>query len=120
MLEMMAKSAPDLRAIARLVLLSLVAALLLTWWAIGDISEPGGSDYLLRISVAQNHAAWFGLAGFAVAAAVAADAVLRWRAQRDWRPLRASLLAAGIGVVIGAGLRVVTARAGGANIGGRS
>src|SRR5687767_842052 len=86
-------------AVLRLVFLPLVAALLFTWWVVGDLSEAGGYGSILRIPVAQDQAVWFGLAGLVAAVGVFAD-VVRWHAEKGSRPVHAALLSAGTGVAI--------------------
>jgi hypothetical protein len=103
----------------RLVLVPLVGLALITWWLVGDVSEPGGEDVIVRFEAAERNATTLGLLGLLAAVAWAVDWVTSWHRSIAWQAA-SWLTAAGIGAgfLTGAGLRVVTARVGGANIGG--
>jgi hypothetical protein len=106
-------------AAARLVLAPLVALALITWWLVGDISEPGAEDVLFRFALAERHSTLLGLVGLAIAAACAVDWWTRWnrsgsRGTAAWL----TILGANAGFLAGFALRIITARVHGANIGG--
>jgi hypothetical protein len=104
---------------ARLVLAPLVAFALLGWWLVGDVSEPGGDDFILQLPFAERHAVALGLAGLVVATGWAVDFARVWlRFQHRNQALWLSGIGVNAGVLAGIGMRVVTARVGGANIGG--
>jgi hypothetical protein len=113
-------SVPRIAAIvvARFFVLPLAASLLLAWWLLGDVSEQQGDDAILTLPFAEAHATTMGLVGIALAAVAVTDWVLRWRNECGRPPARLLVLATAVGSLIGMGLRLVTARVVGANIGG--
>ena len=103
----------------RLVVAPFVGFGLLGWWLVGDVSEPGGEDFIVQLPLAQRNSVSLGLVGLAFVVGWCADFVVVWRrsepaAQAFWL----STIAVSAGVLAGAAMRVVTARVGGANIGG--
>lgn len=115
---MRTRPSPRLEAVARLVVLPLTAGLLFAWWMIGDaFSEAAGEDSIYRLPFAERHATVIGLVGFALAL-VALASLARYRPRIGWQPAAVALFSAGIGVIVSGGLRVITARVHGANIGG--
>ena len=103
----------------RLVLVPLIGFGFTAWWLVGDVSEPGGEDSILQLPFAQRQPRALGVLGLVLAAIWATDWFLVWR-RADQRFPALWLSAAGVtaGLLAGAGMRVVTARVGGANIGG--
>ena len=94
-----------------------VAAVLLVWWLVGDVSERGGEDFIFQIPLAQDHAVLLGLVGVVLAALVAND-LRRQRDERMQARIGGVALSAIAGAIVGGGLRVLTAKVSGANIGG--
>ena len=114
---MSAVPAARLVPVGRWVAMPSVAAALLGWWLVGDVSERGGEDQLFQVSLAQDHSGLLGLLGVVLAAIVAIE--LRTRHGEWFRDRAATVALAAVGgVLVGAGLNVVTAKVNGANIGG--
>ncbi len=97
-----------------------LATPVLTWWLIGDVSEPGGADYIIRPpSIDPVLGALLGWGSLLIV--VGASHIL-WRRSiplpihKGWWRVLARLLAAG--VLFAAGARIITAATVGANIGG--
>ena len=111
------QAAVSTSTVGRLVVLPVVAGTLLAWCLIGDVSESGGEDAVVRIPVSERYSIVIGLAGLLVALVVGTDLAINWKPSGR-SPARVAVLAAGIGVFVGVVLRVVTARVHGANIGG--
>lgn len=105
-------------ALLRLVASPVLAALLLTWWLVGDLSEAGGEDRLFSLGAMESSARLLGVGGVLLGSLVVTDLVRNRRLVQ----LRTWLLPVGIacaaGLLAGAGLRLVSARTAGANIGG--
>ena len=94
-----------------------VAAAAVSWWLVGDLGKPHYEDFIFRWVFGERHAAALGAIGAVVGSLAALPIALRWRPERRAAavPVALALLA---GLCIGGGLRVVTARVVGANIGG--
>lgn len=92
-----------------------------TWWVVGDLSEGGDvDDFVVKapeLTTAQE--ALIGVVAMAALVAAAGVLVALVRRHRiTWSTLRAVLPLLAAGAFIGFTARVVTARVGGANIGG--
>jgi hypothetical protein len=105
-------------AAVRFVVIPMIGMAAVAWWLIGDVSEAGGRDVMVELALLQDHPGSVGAIGVLILAVVVADLL-------STRPvsLRSYCLAVLPFVVVGGlGLafagRVVTARVGGANIGG--
>jgi hypothetical protein len=104
----------------RLVFVPVMVGILGAWVLVGDVSETGGQDYIVRIPFAERHPTVLGLVGLVGALGAGIDLAINWRTRPVGivSPTRVALLAASIGVLVGVVLRFVTARVDGANIGG--
>ena len=102
----------------RLVLIPAMASLMVSWWVIGDVSEGGGTDTILNGGWPEANAATVGWCGIAVVALIAIDQLRTWRSHDRRRRVETIGLASTIGLAAAFSLRVITARTGGANIGG--
>jgi hypothetical protein len=99
------------------LLLLAVASSAVAWWLIGDYGRPIDDDFIFRWEFGNRHAAIIGVVGLLMGACAAVPLVKA--TDSDGR--RASfpiVMAALAGIAAGGGLRVVTARVAGANIGG--
>jgi len=96
--------------------LAVLAASAVTWWVAGDLSESAGEGRMLDLAWARENAVVIGLAGL-VALVVCGRALLRSASTTSGAASTIGL-AIGAGVILGLGLRVLTARTIGANIGG--
>lgn len=116
---MVQRVATRLLAVVQLVLLPLISAASIVWWLVGDaFSTQGGRDQMVRLAFAAEHAGLVGVGGV-VGTAVAIVLLRRRRGSRGARHAGAAVVLAGIaGLLVGVGLRIVTARVHGANIGG--
>jgi hypothetical protein len=97
--------------------LAAAAGGLLAYAAIGEISEPGGEDVMLTLPQGRAVPAVLGLVALAL---LVGHVIVRWRLpvplpREAWYLLALSAI---LGVGLGCSLRVVSARVGGANIGG--
>ena len=96
---------------------TLAAAVLLSWWIIGNVDEPGGDDYVWRFRFGEDHPTALGLLGVGLAAGVAADLTRSWWPRYGSSSLHPVVLALIAGCIVGWGVRIFTAAVGGANIG---
>jgi hypothetical protein len=97
--------------------LGFASGALLSYAAIGEISEPGGEDVMLTLPQGRAVPAVLGLVALAL---LVGHVIVRWRLpvplpREAWYLLALSAI---LGVGLGCSLRVVSARVGGANIGG--
>jgi hypothetical protein len=97
--------------------LAFASSALLSYAAIGEVSEPGGEDVMLTLPQGRAVPAILGLVALAL---LVGHLVARWRLpvplpRESWYLLALSTV---LGVGLGCSLRVVSARVGGANIGG--
>jgi len=109
------------RRVAFFAVFAVIAALpVLTWWIVGDVSEDGAEDIMFRapeLPAAVDVIVVFG----AVALVVCGLALIMTPAgrghvgRREWLAMLPLLL---LGLFVGFAARVLTARVGGANIGG--
>lgn len=108
---------------ARLVATAVIIAAspLTTWWLVGDLSESADAeDYIFKapeLTNAQQLAIGLAATVLLVASAAAIVASLRQR-RLTWVEVRPAIPLLLVGVFCGFAWRVVTARVGGANIGG--
>lgn len=92
-----------------------------TWWLVGDLSEAGDvDDFIVKApELSTAHEALIGVAAMAALMAAAGVLVALVRRHRiTWSTLRPVLPLLAGGAFLGFTSRVVTARVGGANIGG--
>jgi|694.fasta_scaffold96803_3 hypothetical protein len=109
------------RALSALVLMLVTwsSVLLITWWLIGDVSYPGGSDQILSLPTLEEQAGPLALAGLVGLVASVSIAMFVLAQRRRWKRMALAMcMAAVTGVWCGFSLRVISSRTDGANIGG--
>ncbi len=109
----------SLRTLGTLFVAPLLAALLVAWWLIGDVSERGGYMQLLPLPASATVAAVAGVLGILVAVVP----VRELRTIRRTQPVgpeitRLAVSGVALGLFTGFVLRVLSSKTDGANIGG--
>lgn len=99
---------------------SVVAMPFVAWWLIGDLSEPGGTDYLFKpphLSTASETAVGGGLMVLLLISTwMLWTRHKAWLVEDGWWKVLIRLMLAG--TLVGGGFRLLTLAGGGANIGG--
>ena len=114
----MARAAWWVGAVVRFVVLPMIGVAAVAWWLIGDVSEARGTDAIVEVAPLQDHPGRVGAIGVLILCAVLADLV--WSKPISFRRYLLAVLPFVIasGLIIALAGRVITARVGGANIGG--
>lgn len=109
------------RPVALIAVFAVIAAVpVLTWWIVGDVSEEGAEDIMFRapdLPATVDLILVFGAVTLFVCglALIMTPAGRGHVGRREWSAMLPLLL---LGLFVGFGGRLVTARVGGANIGG--
>jgi len=99
------------------VLLLTVAASAVAWWLVGDLGRPTDDDFIFRWWFGERNASTIAVCGLA-AALLATPPLVGLSKSIGVYVLLPTSLALLAGITVGVGLRLVTARSSGANIGG--